>query len=135
MIACIDKVIEREEKNLSECREVISHLTVLIREKEKFLEMIGKDNSQPFDDFSPKIVSKTEISHKRELEAELDACRLELQGNKDMQAEAEQILSILKDKRDNLVTANTLLEKSIVEFNDSPVDAEVLVDLKKLLFE
>lgn len=102
------KAREKELARKIELQEELDFVVTHIRETEKFLEFLNKEDTAPFTDFSPKVMSQSDISHKEELLKELE---IDKQNRFFLEEKIEEIDSFITEMDRVAKRADELVKK------------------------
>ena len=110
----LKRLLDESAANLSEYESYLDDLNVKIKENTRFIDVLKKENDEPFSEFSPRNINyknaeqidklekttNNQIVEKKNLEIKIDQCKIRIQDIKDM------LVNI--DKGSNNYSANNI---------------------------
>lgn len=113
------KAREKELARKIELQEELEFVITHMRETEKFLELLDKEDTAPFTDFSPKVMSQSDMSHKEELQKEFS---LDEQKKAFLESKIDEINSFISEmdrvakRTDELIKKEDSKKPSEIDF-------------------
>lgn len=94
----LKRLLDESAANLSEYESYLDDLNVKIKENTRFIDVLKKENDEPFSEFSPRNINyknaeqidklekttNNQIVEKKNLEIKIDQCKIRIQDIKDM---------------------------------------------------
>lgn len=94
----LKRLLDESAGNLSEYESYLDDLNVKIKENTRFIDVLKKENDEPFSEFSPRNINyknaeqidklekttNNQIVEKKNLEIKIDQCKIRIQDIKDM---------------------------------------------------
>lgn len=94
----LKNLLDESAANLAELERINDDLDIKIKENTRFLDILKKENEEPFSDFSPRnvnykngeqidkleLTTNNQIVEKKNTEIKIDQCKIKIQDIKDM---------------------------------------------------
>ncbi len=115
----LKNLLDESAANLAELERINDDLDIKIKENTRFLDILKKENEEPFSDFSPRnvnykngeqidkleITTNNQIVEKKNTEIRIDQCKIKIQDIKDMLGKLDSYDNTFSKKR-NVIPNN-----------------------------
>ncbi|HAQ51141.1 MAG TPA: hypothetical protein DCR12_00030 [Lachnospiraceae bacterium] len=115
----LKKLLDESAANLAELERINDDLDIKIKENTRFLDILKKENEEPFSEFSPRnvnykngeqidkleLTTNNQIVEKKNTEIRIDQCKIKIQDIKDMLGKLDSYDNTFSEKR-NVIPNN-----------------------------
>ncbi len=115
----LKNLLDESAANLAELERINDDLDIKIKENTRFLDILKKENEEPFSDFSPRnvnykngeqidkleLTTNNQIVEKKNTEIRIDQCKIKIQDIKDMLGKLDSYDNTFSEKR-NVIPNN-----------------------------
>ncbi len=115
----LKNLLDESAANLAELERINDDLDIKIKENTRFLDILKKENEEPFSEFSPRnvnykngeqidkleLTTNNQIVEKKNTEIRIDQCKIKIQDIKDMLGKLDSYDNTFSKKR-NVIPNN-----------------------------